>query len=95
MFILALETCRQLHKSRAVAQHHAHTRSRPHIIYIPLFLPPSPIDSWAAKQEEWEEKTKLANQFRALEEDEIMFLDSLGSIKDWKNTNAESVMAKS
>ncbi|KAF8216104.1 N-terminal domain of NEFA-interacting nuclear protein NIP30-domain-containing protein [Mycena galopus ATCC 62051] len=30
-----------------------------------------------AKQEEWEEKTKLANQFRALEEDEIMFLDSL------------------
>ncbi|KAJ3995023.1 N-terminal domain of NEFA-interacting nuclear protein NIP30-domain-containing protein [Lentinula boryana] len=31
----------------------------------------------AAKQEEWEEKSKLANQFRALEEDEIMFLDSL------------------
>lgn len=31
----------------------------------------------AAKQEEWEEKTKLANQFRALEEDEIMFLDSI------------------
>jgi len=31
----------------------------------------------AAKQEEWEEKTKLANQFRALEEDEIMFLDSM------------------
>jgi hypothetical protein len=30
-----------------------------------------------AKQEEWEEKTKLANQFRALEEDEVMFLDSL------------------
>jgi len=30
-----------------------------------------------AKQEEWEEKTKLANQFRALEEDEIMFLDSI------------------
>ncbi|KAF5377448.1 hypothetical protein D9615_005303 [Tricholomella constricta] len=30
-----------------------------------------------AKQEEWEEKTKLANQFRALEEDEIMFLDSV------------------
>ncbi|KAI0257598.1 N-terminal domain of NEFA-interacting nuclear protein NIP30-domain-containing protein [Lactifluus subvellereus] len=29
------------------------------------------------KQEEWEEKTKLANQFRALEEDEIMFLDSV------------------
>ncbi|TFK76989.1 hypothetical protein BDN72DRAFT_830163 [Pluteus cervinus] len=31
----------------------------------------------AAKQEEWEEKNKLANQFRALEEDEIMFLDSI------------------
>ncbi|KAG6845747.1 hypothetical protein H0H87_003801 [Tephrocybe sp. NHM501043] len=33
-----------------------------------------------AKQEEWEEKTKLgkqSNQFRALEEDEIMFLDSI------------------
>lgn len=30
-----------------------------------------------AKQEEWEEKSKLANQFRALEEDEIMFLDSI------------------
>ncbi|KAG5353372.1 hypothetical protein C0989_007517 [Termitomyces sp. Mn162] len=33
-----------------------------------------------AKQEEWEEKTKLgkqSNQFRALEEDEIMFLDSV------------------
>ncbi|RXW24735.1 hypothetical protein EST38_g1089 [Candolleomyces aberdarensis] len=30
-----------------------------------------------AKQEEWEEKNKLANQFRALEEDEIMFLDSI------------------
>ncbi|KAG6381285.1 hypothetical protein JVT61DRAFT_5690 [Boletus reticuloceps] len=36
------------------------------------------MDTWqAAKQEEWEEKTKLANQFRALEEDEIMFLDSI------------------
>ncbi|PAV22452.1 hypothetical protein PNOK_0240900 [Pyrrhoderma noxium] len=30
-----------------------------------------------AKQEEWEEKTKLANQFRALEEDEIQFLESI------------------
>ncbi|EAU93082.1 hypothetical protein CC1G_06802 [Coprinopsis cinerea okayama7 len=30
-----------------------------------------------AKQEEWEEKNKLANQFRALEEDEIHFLDSI------------------
>ncbi|KAJ7225409.1 N-terminal domain of NEFA-interacting nuclear protein NIP30-domain-containing protein [Mycena pura] len=29
------------------------------------------------KQEEWEERTKLANQFRALEEDEVMFLDSV------------------
>lgn len=28
-------------------------------------------------QEEWEERTKLANQFRALEEDEVMFLDSV------------------
>ncbi|KAI6132731.1 N-terminal domain of NEFA-interacting nuclear protein NIP30-domain-containing protein [Pisolithus croceorrhizus] len=31
----------------------------------------------AAKQEEWEEKMKLGNQFRALEEDEIVFLDSI------------------
>ncbi|EJD03840.1 uncharacterized protein FOMMEDRAFT_82308 [Fomitiporia mediterranea MF3/22] len=30
-----------------------------------------------AKQEEWEEKTKLANQFRALEEDEVQFLDTI------------------
>ncbi|KAJ7631094.1 N-terminal domain of NEFA-interacting nuclear protein NIP30-domain-containing protein [Roridomyces roridus] len=30
-----------------------------------------------AKQEEYEERTKLANQFRALEEDEVMFLDSV------------------
>ncbi|KAG9081704.1 hypothetical protein FRC06_005434 [Ceratobasidium sp. 370] len=30
-----------------------------------------------AKQEEWEEKTKLSNQFRALEEDEIHFLDGI------------------
>jgi len=36
----------------------------------------------AAKQEEWEEKTKLANQFRALEEDEIMFLDSVRERKE-------------
>ncbi|KAN0100719.1 N-terminal domain of NEFA-interacting nuclear protein NIP30 domain containing protein [Tylopilus felleus] len=36
----------------------------------------------AAKQEEWEEKTKLANQFRALEEDEIMFLDSIREKQD-------------
>jgi len=31
----------------------------------------------AAKQEEWEEKNKLGNQFRALEEDEVLFLDSV------------------
>ncbi|KAI0051728.1 hypothetical protein FA95DRAFT_1554260 [Auriscalpium vulgare] len=39
-------------------------------------MPPRTLNP-AAKQEEWEEKTKLANQFRALEEDEIMFLDSV------------------
>ncbi|KAI6031732.1 hypothetical protein PISMIDRAFT_673441 [Pisolithus microcarpus 441] len=53
--------------------------------------PPQPIDdsfdgrslaeklaaNRAAKQEEWEEKMKLGNQFRALEEDEIVFLDSI------------------
>ncbi|KAF9651904.1 hypothetical protein BDM02DRAFT_3090254 [Thelephora ganbajun] len=31
----------------------------------------------AAKQEQWEERNKLGNQFRALEEDEVMFLDSI------------------
>ncbi|KAI0830650.1 N-terminal domain of NEFA-interacting nuclear protein NIP30-domain-containing protein [Trametes gibbosa] len=31
----------------------------------------------AAKQEEWEERNKLGNQFRALEEDEVLFLDSV------------------
>ncbi|OCH95769.1 hypothetical protein OBBRIDRAFT_883710 [Obba rivulosa] len=31
----------------------------------------------AAKQEEWEERNKLGNQFRALEEDEIQFLDAV------------------
>lgn len=31
----------------------------------------------AAKQEEWEERNKLGNQFRALEEDEVVFLDSI------------------
>lgn len=31
----------------------------------------------AAKQEEWEERNKLGNQFRALEEDEVLFLDSI------------------
>ncbi|CAE6501322.1 unnamed protein product [Rhizoctonia solani] len=30
-----------------------------------------------AKQEQWEEQNKLSNQFRALEEDEIHFLDGL------------------
>ncbi|KAI0639742.1 hypothetical protein C8Q77DRAFT_1152696 [Trametes polyzona] len=29
------------------------------------------------KQEEWEERNKLGNQFRALEEDEVLFLDSV------------------
>jgi hypothetical protein len=31
----------------------------------------------AAKQEEWEERNRLANQFRALEADEVQFLDSV------------------
>ncbi|KAF8527982.1 N-terminal domain of NEFA-interacting nuclear protein NIP30-domain-containing protein [Hysterangium stoloniferum] len=31
----------------------------------------------AAQQEEWEQKMKLSNQFRSLEEDEVVFLDSL------------------
>lgn len=31
----------------------------------------------AAKQEEWEERNKLSNQFRALEEDEVQFLDTM------------------
>jgi len=31
----------------------------------------------AAKQEEWEARNKLGNQFRALEEDEVLFLDSV------------------
>ncbi|KAH9944096.1 N-terminal domain of NEFA-interacting nuclear protein NIP30-domain-containing protein [Epithele typhae] len=31
----------------------------------------------AAKQEEWEERNKLGIQFRALEEDEVLFLDSV------------------
>ncbi|QRV78774.1 hypothetical protein RhiJN_06789 [Ceratobasidium sp. AG-Ba] len=30
-----------------------------------------------AKQEEWEQKNKLSNQFRALDEDEIHFLDGI------------------
>ncbi|KAJ1305648.1 hypothetical protein OPQ81_000644 [Rhizoctonia solani] len=30
-----------------------------------------------AKQEQWEERNKLSNQFRALEEDEIHFLDGI------------------
>ncbi|EIN14178.1 hypothetical protein PUNSTDRAFT_59297 [Punctularia strigosozonata HHB-11173 SS5] len=32
---------------------------------------------YAAKQEQWEERNRLANQFRALEEDEVVFLDSV------------------
>lgn len=53
--------------------------------------PPQPVDdaydgrslaeklaaNRVAKQEEWEEQMKLSNQFRALEEDEITFLDSI------------------
>ncbi|RPD64915.1 hypothetical protein L227DRAFT_272454 [Lentinus tigrinus ALCF2SS1-6] len=31
----------------------------------------------ANRQEEWEERNKLGNQFRALEEDEVLFLDSV------------------
>ncbi|KAF8576559.1 hypothetical protein K439DRAFT_1418858 [Ramaria rubella] len=31
----------------------------------------------AAQQEEWEQKMKLSNQFRSLEEDEVVFLDSV------------------
>jgi hypothetical protein len=31
----------------------------------------------AAKQDEWEERNRLANQFRALEADEVHFLDSI------------------
>jgi hypothetical protein len=31
----------------------------------------------AAKQDEWEERNRLANQFRALEADEVQFLDSV------------------
>ncbi|KAI0094998.1 N-terminal domain of NEFA-interacting nuclear protein NIP30-domain-containing protein [Irpex rosettiformis] len=47
--------------------------------------PPQPVEdvfdgrslAEAAKQEEWEERNKLGNQFRALEEDEVLFLDSV------------------
>jgi hypothetical protein len=31
----------------------------------------------AAKQDEWEERNRLANQFRALEADEVQILDSV------------------
>ncbi|KAJ7070919.1 N-terminal domain of NEFA-interacting nuclear protein NIP30-domain-containing protein [Mycena amicta] len=34
------------------------------------------------KQEEWEEKSRLANQFRALEEDEVAFLDQIREKRD-------------
>ncbi|KAG8742794.1 hypothetical protein FRC10_000904 [Ceratobasidium sp. 414] len=46
-----------------------------------------------AKQEEWEEKTKLSNQFRALEEDEIHFLDGIMDekiIKERKRKDEEN-----
>ncbi|KLO20243.1 hypothetical protein SCHPADRAFT_898273 [Schizopora paradoxa] len=36
----------------------------------------------AAKLEEREERAKLANQFRALEEDEVVFLDSMKADRD-------------
>jgi hypothetical protein len=36
----------------------------------------------AAKQDEWEERSRLANQFRALEEDEVLFLDSIRERQD-------------
>ncbi|KAF7307022.1 Nefa-Nip30-N domain-containing protein [Mycena indigotica] len=34
------------------------------------------------KQEEWEERSRLANQFRALEEDEVAFLDQIREKKE-------------
>ncbi|KAL5534123.1 hypothetical protein ACEPAG_584 [Sanghuangporus baumii] len=37
-----------------------------------------------AKQEEWEEKNRLANQFRALEEDEVLFLDTIRAEEEKK-----------
>ncbi|KAG8790993.1 hypothetical protein FRC12_010429 [Ceratobasidium sp. 428] len=46
-----------------------------------------------AKQEEWEEKAKLSNQFRALEEDEIHFLDGIMDekiIKEKKRKDEEN-----
>ncbi|KAF5390311.1 hypothetical protein D9757_002815 [Collybiopsis confluens] len=58
-----------------VLSYPTHTDSR---IDIPSGMTPFKLAAnRAAKQEEWEEKNKLANQFRALEEDEIMFLDSI------------------
>ncbi|KAG8768454.1 hypothetical protein FRC12_005552 [Ceratobasidium sp. 428] len=50
-------------------------------------------DCQTAKQEEWEEKTKLSNQFRALEEDEIHFLDGIMDekiIKEKKRKDEEN-----
>jgi len=38
----------------------------------------------AAKQEEWEQKNKLSNQFRALESDEVLFLDSVSAAEHKK-----------
>ncbi|KAH8835188.1 N-terminal domain of NEFA-interacting nuclear protein NIP30-domain-containing protein [Flagelloscypha sp. PMI_526] len=44
-----------------------------------------------AKQEEWEERSKLANQFRALEEDEVAFLDSIQEKKDAEDRQRQQV----
>ncbi|KAG8690435.1 hypothetical protein FRC09_011989 [Ceratobasidium sp. 395] len=64
--------------------------------------PPKPVEDETydgrslyetAKQEEWEEKTKLSNQFRALEEDEIHFLDGIMDekiIKEKKRKDEEN-----
>ncbi|KAI0800929.1 hypothetical protein C8Q74DRAFT_455296 [Fomes fomentarius] len=43
----------------------------------PLSTPAPETRREQTKQEEWEERNKLGNQFRALEEDEVLFLDSV------------------
>jgi hypothetical protein len=53
--------------SREPGEHHRPCCS----IYTTDILPK------AAKQDEWEERNRLANQFRALEADEVQFLDSV------------------
>jgi hypothetical protein len=48
----------------------------------------------AAKQDEWEERNRLANQFRALEADEVQFLDSVREREleeEFERKKAESV----